>query len=406
MPLTERVGVINLVHKGHDLSKNSLDNWRPISLCNSDYKIISKVLSKRLDTTINSLVGMQQAGFMKGRNISNIHRTIDDVLDIHRQKKITGALLAIDFKKAFDSVNINCILKCLKLFGFGPNFLRWIKILNTDRLSCVKNGGHVSGTFIMNNGVRQGCPISPQLFILTVEILAQKILQDDNIIGLNPFMSQEALKVAQYADDTTLFLSNTNDLTLSIQHLNKFSDCSGLFLNLNKSYAITTYGLPMNTNGTQIQFKDTIKILGIYFSNSKPASEIELNWTMRINTVLKAFGRWARRDLTIFGKLHIIKTFGMSQLNFVIQSIDLPNEVLDQINTIFFRFLWKKKFNNKKAFEKVKRNVLYNEYEKGGLRMVNIRRFQDSVLISWAEKLLSNEKQQWVKLATGFFLRM
>ena len=92
LPLTERVGVINLVHKGHDLSKNSLDNWRPISLCNSDYKIISKVLSKRLDTTINSLVGMQQAGFMKGRNISNIHCTIDDVLDIHRQKKITGDL--------------------------------------------------------------------------------------------------------------------------------------------------------------------------------------------------------------------------------------------------------------------------------------------------------------------------
>ena len=403
LPLSERVGVINLIHKGKDLSPDNLDNWRPISLCNSDYKILSKVLSKRLDTVIHKLVGKQQTGFMKGRSVSNIHRTVDDILDVQRQKKLTGILLAIDFRKAFDSLNMNCLLKCLERFGFGPNFIKWIKVLNTERLSCVKNGGYVSGTFPMKNGVRQGCPISPQLFILTVEILAQTIIQDGDIKGIKPYIGQEAIKIGQYADDTTLFLGNVNELTAVIQHLKRFSVFSGLFLNIDKSYAMTTDGTPINTNGLQIKFKENIKILGIYFSNVRSASDLELNWNSRIDNVLKIFGRWSRRDLSLFGKIHIIKTFGMSQFSFLMQSIILPAQVLDDINRIFFRFLWRKKFTNKRAYEKVKRKVLFNDYEEGGLRMADVRRFQDSVLLSWAERLLTKEKQSWASIANESF---
>ena len=282
---SERVAVISLFHKGSDLASDNLNNWRPISLTNVDYKILAKVMSLRLNSVINKLIGLQQVGFMKGRNIALIHRQIDDLLNIQRRNNAAGILLAIDFKQAFDTISIECILNSLKIFGFGDNYIKWIKILNTDRLSCVKNGGYVSETFKMSNGVRQGFPISPQLFILAVELLAQKIIQDPEIKGLNPHHNQQPKKIEQYADDTSLYLKDVNDLKRALAHLREFSIFSNLHLNLDKCFALSTNGAPCNIGNIPIQFKNTIKILGIYFSHLSPARYIELNWVKRIDHV-------------------------------------------------------------------------------------------------------------------------
>ena len=397
---SERIGIISLFHKGKDLSREDLDNWRPISLTNTDYKIIAKILSIRLNTVIDKLIGNQQKGFMKGRQIFHIHRIIDDLLQMQRKSNLPGIILALDFKQAFDAINVHCIKKSLEIFGFGPNFIKWITILNTERQSCVKNGGYISELFPMANGVRQGCPISPQLFLLAVEILAQKIIQDKNIKGLNPHGAPVSEKISQFADDATLCLKDVYDMNICFSHLNGFSSFSDLFLNLNKSYALSTNGMAVDTGGLEITFKDTIKILGLYFSNKKSANEIQENWVPKINNVLNTFGKWSKRNLTLMGKINIIKTFGLSQFIYVMQGISLPKEVLDQINTIFFRFLWKKNFDNKRAFEKIKRKVLYSSYGDGGLRMVDMHRLQDSMLLAWASQLLSSENPtEWKNIA-------
>ena len=404
---SERLGVIALFHKGKDLDRENLDNWRPISLMNTDYKIIAKVFSIRLNKVIQKLIGKQQLGFLKGRQISHIHRIIDDILHLQKKADLPGMILALDFKQAFDAINIKCIIKSLEIFGFGPYFIKWIAILNNQRESCVKNGGYISELFPMGNGVRQGCSISPQLFLLAVEILAQKILQDVNIEGLNPHRGQKSKKITQYADDVALYLKNLMDLRRSISHLNGFSKFSDLFLNLNKSYALSTNGMAIDPGDIPINFKDEIKILGMYFSNRLPANKIVKNWESRINNILNIFGRWSKRNLSIIGKIHIVKTFGLSQVVFLMKSIDLPKEVLDQINLIFFKFIWKKKVDEKKAFEKIKRKVLCNELMDGGLRMIDMNLFQDSILLEWAEEfLLADEQNPWADIASHFFKRL
>jgi len=105
----------------------------------------------------------------------------------------------------------------------------------------------------------------------------------------------------------------------------------------------------------------------------------------------------------IIGKIHVIKTFALSQFIFVMQSIKIPKAVLDQVNRLFFRFLWKKKFNNRRAFEKVKRKVMFNDQEFGGLKMVDIHALQDSILLNWAESLISSEFKIWKLTALHFF---
>lgn len=400
---SERIGILSLFHKGKDLPSYILSNWRPISLTNVDYKIIAKLFSMRVDTVIQKLIGWQQTGFMKGRQVSFLHRQIDDVLEIQRKKKRAGILLAIDFKQAFDTISIQCIIKSLKAFGFGDVFIKWITLLNTDRLACVKNGGHISRTFGMQNGVRQGCPISPQLFILAVEVLAQKIIQDKNIKGLKPNSEGRCLKVCQYADDTSLFLKDFNDMKRAYAHLDEFSKFSGLYLNLNKSFALSTNGQPIDTGDLNIQFKDTIKILGLYFSSLKSASEIDLNWTGRLNKVINVFGQWSKRNISLLGKTLVIKTYALSQFVFVMKSIALPKEVLDLLNKYCFNFLWAKRFNpTAKVTEKLKRTVLCAPKNEGGLGLWDMHHMQGSILLEWGEKLINAENSQWKEWALEF----
>ena len=400
---SERVAIIALFHKGSDLAADNLNNWRPISLTNVDYKILAKVMSLRLNTVIDKLIGLQQVGFMKGRNISLIHRQIDDILNIQRKNNAAGILLAIDFRQAFDTISIECILNSLRIFGFGEKYITWIKILNTDRQSCVKNGGYVSETFSMTNGVRQGCPISPQLFILAVEILAQKIIQDPEIKGLNPHRNQHPKKIEQYADDTSLYLRDINDLKRALAHLREFSIFSNLYLNLDKCYALSTNGAPCDIGDIPIQFKTTIKILGIYFSNLFPAKYIDLNWVKRIEYVKKILRTWSKRNLSCIGKLHVLKTYGMSQFIFIMKSIGLSTKILKEINYIFYSFLWKKKMDGKKPSEKIRRAVVCSDYECGGLRMIDMEKLQDSILLEWAEALINPEVKEWKNLALFHF---
>ena len=392
---SERVGILTLFHKGKELPRYILSNWRPISLTNVDYKILAKVFSMRLDKVIDKLIGKQQTGFMKGRQITTVHRLIDDILEHYRGSRSPGILVAIDFKAVFDSINMNCIYKSLEKFGFGPNFIKWIKVLNTDRLACVKNGGHLSNTFNMQNGVRQGCPISPQLFILAVEVLAQKISQDTSIKGIVPCLGEEAIKIWQYADDTSLFLFDTNDLRTAIGHTDAFSAFSDLFLNLNKSFGLSMNGNLVNTGDIAITFKNTIKILGIYFSNEKPASAIDLNWTSRIKNLINHLNQWSKRDISIMGKILVIKTFALSQLIFIMKSLILPPKVITEINGYIYNFLWSKKFNNGRTTEKIRRQVMISDYQSGGLKMVDLCSFQDSILLEWAEALLSGDRHIW-----------
>ena len=400
---SERLGVIALFHKGSDLAADNLNNWRPISLTNVDYKILAKVMSARLNTVISKLIGMQQVGFMKGRNISLIHRQIDDLLNMQRRNNAAGILLAIDFKQAFDAISINCILNTLKIFGFGETFIKWINILNTDRQSCVKNGGYISDTFAMTNGVRQGCPISPQLFILAVELLAQKIIQDPAIKGLNPHRSENPKKIEQYADDTSLYLRDTNDLKRALAHLREFSIFSDLHLNLNKCFAISTNGAPVDLGDIPIQFKNTVKILGIYFSHLFPARYIKENYLERIENVKRILGTWSKRNLSFIGKLHVLKTFGMSQFVFIMKSVGLSKPILKEINYIFYSFLWKQKMDGKKPRERVRRTVVCSDYEKGGLKMIDMETLQESIMLEWAECLMSEGNKEWKDIALFFF---
>ena len=148
--------------------------------------------------------------------------------------------------------------------------------------------------------------------------------------------------------------------------------------------------------GFGLKWVSEIKILGVYFCNSCSASSVKTNWESRIKTVKNIIQTWEKRNLSILGKVCVIKSFLVSQFIYIMKAICVPPQILTEINTLLFRFLWRKQNCNKKAFEKVKRCVLINDCSKGGINMVDIRLLQESFQCEWLQQLsVASDQCKW-----------
>ena len=200
---SQKQAIITLIEKkGKD--KRMIKNWRPNSLINVDAKIISKVLAKRLEKVLPAIIHSNQNTFVKGRSNFDAVRTIDDMVDYTKRNGLSGLLVAIDFEKAFDTLNFNFLIRTLHNFNFGPSFIHWIRVLYKNVSSCVMNNGFTTAPFSLGRGVRQGDPLSPYLFIIALETLAIQIRSDSKIQGFK--IGEEIVKLSLFADDMTCFL--------------------------------------------------------------------------------------------------------------------------------------------------------------------------------------------------------
>ena len=405
LPNSQGDALISLLYKGSGAVREDIKSWRPISILNSDYKLLAKIFSLRINTVIDQLVDQNQAAFIKGRGSAFMIREIYDIIEKEKSVKGNSILLSLDYAKAFDTISTRAIISAIKLYGFGDNFVRWMEILLKNRRCCVRNAGFISNSFEMERGVRQGCPISPLLFILTLELLAANIRADPNIKGLKFPNSHRQIKIRLFADDISLFVKNLIDFREILAKIKLFSLFSGLQLNKTKSYALSLGNNEFEgTHFCGIKFVKMVKILGVFFSSSTDACSIEENFLPKLNQLEKVCTLWSKRNLSIIGKIIILKAFGISPMVHIIQSIGLMPSQINTINGILFRFLWQKKYDNKvKYSERVKRNVLCGRKFEGGLDMLNMLSFQMSFQLGWAKRLLDDEPADWKDAALHSF---
>ena len=124
------------------------------------------------------------------------------------------------------------IQKCLEATNFGPHLRQWVYVFYHNISSCVLNNGHASEPFLLERGVRQGCPLSGMLSVIAIEVLAQKIRRSKMIKGIEiEFNGSQEIKLSQYADDTTALLSDSESVMQLFELLDLFERCSGLKIN-------------------------------------------------------------------------------------------------------------------------------------------------------------------------------
>jgi hypothetical protein len=264
LSIDQRRGIINLIPK-KDKDIRMLKNWRPISLLNTDYKVLTKCLATRLKKILPTVIHPDQVAYLKGRYIGQNIRTIVNIMHYTDEKDLGGLIAFLDFEKAFNSIDWRVIDEALSCFNIGQEFREWVKRVYKNTQSCVTNCGFSSKNVDITRGVRQGCPLSAYLFIVVVEILAIKIRKHKDIKGIN--IGNSEVKVVQMADDTTSFLKDSESLKVLLDTLEKFHSYAGLKLNLSKS-EILWLGKDKNSNFAPHGLKCVkgVKALGIHFS--------------------------------------------------------------------------------------------------------------------------------------------
>ena len=145
LSMTQRRGFIKLIPKKHS-ELYYVQNWRPISLLNCDYKIAAKSIANRMKICLPNLIN-DQTGFLKGRYIGENIRLIDSIISYAADKNIPGLLLFLDFEKAFDTLEWPFIRKTLQHYGFGPSLIKWFDTFYCITESCILNNGWTSTFF-------------------------------------------------------------------------------------------------------------------------------------------------------------------------------------------------------------------------------------------------------------------
>ena len=224
-----------------------IGDFRSISLSNSIYLIIAKVLANRLRSALRDIINPFQSAFLPGRQMSEGIVLAEEIVAAWRRDRTPGFLWKVDFSKAYDSLDWRFLWNVLRRRGFPETWVRWVKqCVTTTTFAVLVNGRPQGGWIHPQRGIRQGCPLAPLLFILAADALAVctgQLCSKGHIVGFQSSSVPGGIPLLQYADDTTFFIQGSWAAahTLSIM-MDIFSDFSGLHLNRAKS-AFIGFGL-------------------------------------------------------------------------------------------------------------------------------------------------------------------
>ena len=377
--ITQKQGIIKVVPKKRK-NRLYLENWRPISLLNIDYKIAAKAIASRLSKVLPKIINDDQTGYIQGRYIGQNIRLIQDIMKVTSLENIPGLAIFIDFKKAFDSLDWNFLNKTLQSFNFGPYIQKWVKTFYTDISSCVVNNGYASEFFHLQRGVRQGCPLSGTLFVLCAEILANAIRNNQYIKGIK--IHDKEFKISQYADDTTAFVSDITSAEKLFEILNAFQLSSGLEVNKSKTEAMWLGALRHNPEAPlDITWPSKpINSLGIDLTYNEEVS-YKKNFEQKLTSMKSILNIWLPRNLTLYGRITILKTLGLSKLIYNTSMLSFPPNFPVLVKQIISDFVW----NSKPA--KTKHTTMIGPKTKGGLDLPDFDIITKALKVSWIRRL-------------------
>ncbi|WJX67493.1 hypothetical protein P8452_51955 [Trifolium repens] len=328
---------------------SSLKQFRLISLCNVIYKTITKIIANRLQDIMPLLVGPQQCSFIKGRqSTDNIIIAQEVFHSMHIRKGSKGYMaVKVDLDKAYDRLRWEFILDTLKDIGFEENFINLIyHCISSSVMQVLFNGNHTT-KFSLSQGVRQGDPISPYLFVLTMERLAHLIQSKVDAKEWKPVVLSKGgppISHLFFADDLILFGE------ASMQQMNIISDCltefcgaSGARVSIEKTRLLVSSNVNSNrardlsiASGFGLSL-DFGKYLGVPIIHARKKNSL---YEYIIDKVRKRLSSWKAKNLTFAGRITLTQSVLAALPTYVMQTTLLPQGVCNKIEKLMRNFIW------------------------------------------------------------------
>jgi len=357
-----------------DKNRKELKNWRPITLSNCDIKLISKTLSQRVTECLKDTIKHHQTAYMTNRSISDNLRIINIASTIAETEQKTLYILSLDAKKAFDSVSHEAISYVLTALGL-EKFERIFHKLYQNQKVHILNGKTKSGQYTIRRGVKQGDALSCVLFILLMEL----VLTELNQAGLEKFKYKTTVlpTAIAYADDVTVILTNNADIQKVFTIYDRFRKATGLELNADKTEIFAyhpesrIHEIKYNNQEVTLANQDEITINGLILRHSQEERYTK-NWNKVLEKMKIQYASWVPRNLSLMGKIQIIKTFGYSQVLYLSRVIPPTQQTAAKIKKLTNHYIWTKSMAGNPAPNRIKQTIMEKPKLDGGFGLTPV----------------------------------
>ena len=326
-------------------------HYRPISLCNTVYKILAKILVNRMRPILQRIIHPTQSAFIP-------HRTIHDNILIaheivnkfkHMKGKKGYVALKLDMEKAYDRIEWDFLLSCLQQLGFHATWINWIKeCISTVSYSLILNN-EPQGFFKPTRGLRQGDPLSPYLFIICMDVLAKRLqsyaLDAKTGIGIKIAPTATRIPCLFFADDSLLFCKANMQACHKLKAaLDDFCAQSGQLINFHKSslmFSKNTCNFDKQAVGGVFNIPHSVsfgKYLGCSLFQGRPSADLFHSLTSKAASKLDT---WVSNCFSKAGRVVLIQANLESLPTHTMQCYKLPSRITDQLDRINREFFWK-----------------------------------------------------------------
>ncbi|KAG1472192.1 hypothetical protein G6F56_001689 [Rhizopus delemar] len=399
-----------------------MKNYRPISLVNTDTKIFTRILNSRFMAVADTLVNEHQIGFIPGRYITE-NGLITQMVMEHAANFASSSdkslALLLDQEKAYDRVNLDYLEKVLKTWGFPDSIVHSVIMMLRNNRITINVNGFLSNDVFKRRGLKQGDPVLPVLYSLSLEPFLLAVLQYFNYLGYTMKLKEELItldipntsvnvKVLCYADDTLVFLQNLNDLNQLKIHLHTYCAASNTRINFNKVESIllsgrnhTHYGRSMLTdmNIPEIHLPtnyDPIVYLG--FPLIQSSLQRKTYNTKLIAKIQQQMSLHSTRSLSRLGRATIANSLILSMYWYLFRVPPFTSTEVNKIRSVISKFI------NQSIFPRIKWSTLTLSKKEGDLNILDLHLQQSALMFRWIRPLLQEDQPPDTKVLN--FLRI
>ena len=413
---TATEGIISVLYKKKE--RTDPRNYRPITLLNGDYKILTRILTQRMNTAVLQFVSPQQNGFVPGGFLPENLMQLKLIQAWIEDEDEEAFLVFLDMEKAFDRCSWQYLMAALEKIGFDKNFINYVSLFYshdhppTRQLSM---NGTLGPSFPLHSGVAQGCPCSPLLFLVVTEALTRLIMNDESIEGVTINGTQH--KISQYADDSTLIPRNVRDWTRMEAHLQTWCEATAMKENatkregqllgkLNRQRARAPKGIIHQDKW--VADGDSIRALGVPMGN---ALRLDAWWASKYREVKQRIAAWrSTRHMSITGRTLLLQAILYGSLRFWLFALVMHEKVIEYVESDAYHLVWASNpelLSNedgtlKKSRAYIHKPASYLDQKRGGAGLPHFRSHIKAFYAQWIRRYLDPSEPPWKKVADAW----